>query len=189
MKNFKNSILILLSKISYIALTFSLLSCGAVGSLSEDYIPKNYTDLPDLELDPILFQYVREFEKEAKSRGLDISYRLDKLRQLTWDSLERPKVGTCTSHSNSIGTMVWTRVVVSPKLTNNTYIRAVMFHELGHCVLGLDHRGGEIASIMSPSLTNKTYYDNNWELLVDDLFCNLTYEDKLITCKKISLRP
>lgn len=46
--------------------------------------------------------------------------------------------------------------------------KGLMYHELGHCVLGLDHVDG--VDIMAPTLLSCSTFQDNWDVLVDDLF-------------------
>jgi hypothetical protein len=46
--------------------------------------------------------------------------------------------------------------------------RELMFHELGHCVLGLNHSDG----LMSPKMHRESELKENWKAWVDDLFKN-----------------
>lgn len=47
---------------------------------------------------------------------------------------------------------------------------AVIYHELGHCVLGLDHAKPGTLNFMTPSIPNDEALLENWNLLVTKLF-------------------
>lgn len=48
--------------------------------------------------------------------------------------------------------------------------RTLIFHELGHCVLGLDHAKEDANNIMAPYILDSDYTDKHWKVLTDMLF-------------------
>jgi len=47
--------------------------------------------------------------------------------------------------------------------------KALLYHELGHCVLGLDHSPQDDQELMSPALLDSQYYIENWDKLVQNI--------------------
>jgi hypothetical protein len=82
---------------------------------------------------------------------------------------EQPQtVGVCNSWHDESGDLVRSNIVVK-EMKNPVMAKALMYHELGHCVLGLEHTSQESKTIMSPSMLPSVYYSYNWESLVKDL--------------------
>lgn len=51
-------------------------------------------------------------------------------------------------------------------------LEGLVYHELGHCVLGLDHQDGTVAhpTMMNPYLYTTDVYRIYWEQMVDEIF-------------------
>lgn len=78
------------------------------------------------------------------------------------------------------GTHKWSEVWVAASMNGGSEdqkmsLRELMFHELGHCLLGRNHATGTEHHIMSPSLGNDPkWLRDNWPRLVDELFGRAT---------------
>lgn len=56
--------------------------------------------------------------------------------------------------------------------------KAVVFHELGHCVLNLGHAPDDALNLMTPYILPSDQIAENWDLLLDKLFSkSLSLED------------
>lgn len=65
------------------------------------------------------------------------------------------------------------RIVISKKFWQDSdYIekKNLIYHELGHCALGLDHTASETLAIMNPYLLPPRLAQKNWETLVREMF-------------------
>ncbi len=130
-----------------------------------------------VEVDTSLQDYYERFIDEAYVRGLDIE---DATYQVN------ARIGEI-SEPNVIGQCSWNQSHVHNILVDEDYWRTasdlqrefLMFHELGHCVLGLDHNDmadarGNCGSIMSSGSGNcrVMYTYTNRKALLDELFSN-----------------
>ncbi len=130
-----------------------------------------------VEVDTSLQDYYERFIDEAAVRGLDIE---DATYQVN------ARIGEI-SEPNVIGQCSWNQTHVHNILVDEDYWRTasdlqrefLMFHELGHCVLGLDHNDsadarGNCSSIMSSGTGNcrVLYTNTNRKILLDELFSN-----------------
>lgn len=122
-----------------------------------------------------LDKFYADFEYEASLRGVDINIEnLDLISRI--EEIEEEGVaGTChfNSHQSNIVTIdqsFWNSASSNQK-------EMVVFHELGHCVLGRDHREEEnnenaCLSIMNSGTTGCQifYNETNREYYLDELF-------------------
>jgi len=99
-------------------------------------------------VDEKLWPFFEQFEVEAKQRGLTINLVTQQI-QATIESIPAPNIGLCNRATNN-------RVIVIDQdfWTNRSELKRelIVFHELGHCSLNLEHRednaGGVCKSIM-----------------------------------------
>ncbi len=130
-----------------------------------------------IQVDTSLQDYYERFIDEAAVRGLDLE---DATYQVN------ARIGEI-SEPNVIGQCSWNQSHVHNILVDEDYWRTasdlqrefLMFHELGHCVLGLDHEDiadarGNCASIMSSGTGScrVIYTNTNRKVLLDELFSN-----------------
>ncbi len=124
----------------FIALTLILASCA---SIPKDFAP-----------------YVASFEAHHPVRNTRFEFGTVGATALSSDNLAECIRGSAvTPH----------RIVVSEKQWNglsDIQREALIFHELGHCVLGLDHTSG----IMQASLISGAKYQANRSTLIEELF-------------------
>lgn len=64
------------------------------------------------------------------------------------------------------GVLANLRIVIRKQKTRTT-LRGLIYHELGHCVLGLNHQ--DTGTIMDPHLQTDDWYMRNWDKMVDEL--------------------
>jgi hypothetical protein len=124
---------------------------------------------PD-SIDPSLQVYVDSFRSSAQLEGVQlVDFTLDvKFGEVVHDHL----AGLC-SPDTTVNT-----ITVDPtywKMLSPTTREALMFHELGHCLLGRSHdttlnNSGRPAQIMHPSLVAEVDYLGHREELVHRLF-------------------
>lgn len=87
-------------------------------------------------------------------------------------------VATCMKSSNGLSEIEFLQSYYD--VMDHTAVRRTVFHEMGHCYLGLDHNESNYDSIMYPSILVQGVYDNYDDLAIDELFgktneCNLQH--------------
>lgn len=122
-------------------------------------------------------EYYDRFIHEAAIRGLDVEYATSQVPARIADIEEENVIGTCSwsqnhSHNITLDQNYW-------RTANDMQREFLVFHELGHCVLGRDHvdnsdANGNCISMMSSGTGNcRVFYgQSNRTRLVDELFAN-----------------
>lgn len=121
-----------------------------------------------------LQDYFDRFVDEGALRGINIAYATSQVEAHISDIPEPNVIGQCawnhTSHSITIDRNYW-------RTANDMQREFVVFHELGHCVLELNHvdgadGNGNCESIMTSGTGNcrVVYTINNRERLLNELF-------------------
>lgn len=161
--------------------------------------PPSTTPPPILstQVDEVLNKYVSEFKQGCAIRqDLDClttfsSGKLESVKMVDAATLRREagsdnRVGVCYAWVNAQKEMIKGRIEI---LNNNgrgepwdaDTLRGVVFHELGHCVLGLPHSCNPVGlpactvdyenpSMMWPWIYPATVYQNHWQRMVDGMF-------------------
>jgi len=125
----------------FLILPLSLLlfvSCdsGSSGSSSSSIASSN--------VDARLQVYLNEFMAEAGKRGVALNgNRLSRL-DIQFGELEQGTLGTCSSSSEK------NEITINNDI-NQSQIRWVVMHELGHCILRIEHRDN-VLSVMNSVL-------------------------------------
>ena len=121
--------------------------------------------------------YFDRFVDEARVRGLDVEYATSQVDAHIGDISEPNVIGQCSwsqnhPHSITLDEQYW-------RTANDLQREFLVFHELGHCVLGRDHvdnsdTNGNCISIMSSGTGDcrVVYHPNNRIKLLDELFSN-----------------
>lgn len=158
------------------SIPFILFSCYNDSNLIESDVRTESDSSAKYEnVDPLLWDYFETFEEEATRRGSSI--RLDQLALFAGieEIHEDDVAGQCSYSSQSpneitIDLSFWNQ-------TNSAYRELVVFHELGHCVLGRGHRDEEnehglCVSMMNSGLSgcNVLYNNTNRKAYLDELF-------------------
>jgi len=159
---------------STILLTTSLYSC---------YTENDSEEIPDEQIvntqktyelaDRELWSYFSSFENEAAERNIAIDLNDLGITAVVENISESGVAGTCQYglhvHHVTIDKPFWDRA--------STLLREmVVYHELGHCVLGLGHteddNDGTCLSIMNSGTTDCTvrYNQTNRDYYLDELF-------------------
>lgn len=132
---------------------------------------------PSSQVDEALQVHFNRFLEEALERGADYEAEVAELEGYIREISTNGVVGQCHSSDEApniveVDEDFWQ----SASYTEREY---VVFHELGHCVLGRDHADGRTAagiceSIMNSGLTNckVNYTTSNREEYIDELFEN-----------------
>jgi len=126
-------------------------------------------------VDSPLQAYFDRFIDEAAVRGFDVSYATSQVDATISDIPEPNVIGQCSwnqthQHSITLDRNYWSKA-------NDLQREFVVFHELGHCVLGLEHFDdsdayGNCTSIMTSGTGDcrVLYTNNNRGRMLDDLF-------------------
>ena len=77
------------------------------------------------------------------------------------------RVGLCERSIEAISGIDHRRITIKEGDYDSVVLKALVYHELGHCLLGLSHREN---GIMIPQMMTRKEYVNNWDKLVVQLF-------------------
>jgi hypothetical protein len=166
------------NKLSSISLVLSAISLSACGV-------QEYSHKSVYEVDPILEPYISAFEQRAFEQQQSIEVKDIKVyfvEDLGEDE-DSVTLAVCKRYETKDG-----RVMASPEIEVDkqefdrlTELRkeALMFHELGHCILGRDHNDSLLpeeenrhSSIMSTYLLSTYFYAKYYNSYVYELFHN-----------------
>lgn len=159
------------------------------------------SNMPSRYMDARLQFYLDEFVIDARNHGVNIDgKREDALRVLKFvDNVDEEKrsrgqsvsaeagtIGTCASfeEQKTINTGFktiktdsydWNEVWIDKNMASSTShplaLKELIYHELGHCLLGLDHVQPKPHKIMSPEMSlNGKWLTSNWDSLMTELF-------------------
>lgn len=113
--------------------------------------------------EPAFAPYVAEFRVAAEARGV-VDTSADLGTSVEFGEPHAGKMATC--FYSPLGA----RVVVSRAIWDDTKFteerRLLIFHELGHCVLGRSHVAGDSIMAVGPPEN----YIARWDALLDELF-------------------
>lgn len=99
----------------------------------------------DIRVDPVLQPYLENFLDAAAARDIDLnSNRLANLT-LRFGILEAGTLGICSSNNSNLND-----IIVSESASERS-LRWIVYHELGHCILRMNHRD-DFLSIMNTAL-------------------------------------
>lgn len=128
---------------------------------------------------------VRQYVDEFKQRCIDLNHQTCLNR---WSRLEsvlfveqsviqnepnsEDRVGVCYIWEDEKGRFVKAQVQLLRGDWDEIELRGLIYHELGHCVLGLDHVVGTRSrpTIMNPYLYHAELYLEFWDQMLSDLF-------------------
>jgi len=79
------------------------------------------------------------------------------------DKTENNTIGTCWKCTNGTRKITIRKDVAD---NNSMFMKSLVYHELGHCVLDLNHKNGKY--IMSPYIIDSEYYGIEWHSMVKD---------------------
>lgn len=136
-----------------------LVGCGSSGDPdNRDRIIS--VSIKDVEIDEELKQSVKEFIGDLALHGKDFKVTIKSIKFV--DNFEGNVVGRCYYND---------RVEILKGMEyNETYLKLLMYHELGHCILKLGHTKEGSNSIMQPTLIGDSdYIKTNWSGLVSNL--------------------
>jgi beta-lactamase regulating signal transducer with metallopeptidase domain len=133
------------------------------------------TNQTENEIEAELQAHFNNFAAEASAHGMNISFDDIDINGYIQNIEERGTLGQCKSYSNGskaivIDQLYWNRV-------NDREREYLVFHELGHCVLGREHKdtrdeNGICTSIMQSGDggCEGLYNSENRDKLLEELF-------------------
>jgi hypothetical protein len=148
------------------------MSCGCGGyEVSMDYMPPSMEPISDPRLHAILSDFMdqcRIHDNRLCEKRLPRLMRMrfgepEDIGQSPNQALER--VGVCFEYVGLMGNKSY-EVVLRNKEWSEVALRAIGFHELGHCLLNRQHSHG----IMSPIQMDDENYIRDWDVMMEELF-------------------
>ncbi len=137
--------------------------------------PKSYPDV-----DRALWPYFERFEIAAAEQNMDIDLIQTETTGTIEDIEDENVAGLCNYATNRLGHIVENHVTIDLEFWNrfNDNVKEmIVFHELGHCVLGRDHKEGQLQdgrclSIMRSGLEpcRDIYNSATKDYYIDELF-------------------
>jgi len=143
----------------------------ACGTKADDFIRREVNPKPPAySIDPVMQPMIDQFMDDAHAYDADTS-RAGYLRIAEFAEIGRDQVvGVCSEYTFSNGELSYLQVTIRPdfaeRLDSPSYA-GLMYHELGHCILNLEHSE---TGIMAPVMYSESYYEENWDELVEELF-------------------
>lgn len=128
--------------------------------------PVNLVVAPDLLPD------YQAFIETAVKQHVTLNSRLRNVELVDSIDTNNPNgrtIGLCTVASTNDGQVAYRDVQIVKDVANDPILlRVVMFHELGHCLLSLEHTGTENKQIMDAIIDiDDAYAVENWDSLVN----------------------
>lgn len=135
---------------------------------SDSSTPIITTNAPSSNIDSRLQVYLDEFIIEAGKRGVALNAdRLSRL-DIQFGVLDSDTLGTCSSSSEK------NTITINNNITQSQ-LRFTVIHELGHCILRIDHRD-DVLSIMNSTLREAELANLGDEAAFDELFQERFFE-------------
>lgn len=145
-------------------------ACAACGTPDTPPKPEAATAGPqvDLELQP----FVDDFLQECETRRTDCTESLNRIKSIRVTEIpdintkdDEVVIGLC--YDNIFNR----RIEINKEIIGKsyTYIRVLVYHELGHCAYDLDH-DKDPKAIMAANMPDMWVIIKNWEDMVMDLF-------------------
>ena len=158
------------------ALAYFLGACVACGTQDIFEPTPTYTapvnKTYETEIDEVLYPFVAMFLKDCEARRTDCKKKLERIKEIKVVDIpdvdksdKEVVIGLCYD------TLFNRRVHINRAIIDyaDRYLQALMYHELGHCMYGLDHLK-QSDRIMSPAMPPLLVLINQWEELVEELF-------------------
>jgi hypothetical protein len=124
------------------------------------------------DVDPALLPFVKEFFFEARKQGATC-FRTSRIEFRTQEQINqdiKEPIGRTLGYCTESGLIALNKDAWD---TNGLLMnKAVLFHELGHCTLHLDHATENSTNIMTAFMLDEETLAENWALLMDKLFSN-----------------
>jgi hypothetical protein len=129
----------------------------------------------DVEIDEELEMFVNLFMHDCNTRRTDCKYRLQRIKEIkVVDMPDLDKSDNEVVIGLCYDTIFSKRVHINRDVINfsDRYLQALMYHELGHCMYGLDHLQ-ESDKLMSPAMPSFPVLIRDWKTLVEEMFTTI----------------
>ena len=170
---------------------FITTSCGTLDQQPEDRTSPSPTATPssnkvqqrmlnfllkNVTVDFELYPHVVEFVTSCSLVGGEFTNQCEK-RLMALDKIEM--VDAFENSPNVVGRCYYGRFITTPRTvqilkgyvdSDSLSMKGLVFHELGHCLLGQDHTAANSIDIMSPYVMQEEEYGAYWKTLVKGLF-------------------
>ncbi len=120
---------------------------------------------------------VAEFKKQAEKYKVPVP-KLKDTKFYFLKTLDK-EYGICYTKFNEIGLNPKDWKYLSPEEKED-----LVFHEIGHCVLGKEHTKNNVGIMKATGLHDSKYYRQNRDLLIAHFF-NVQYKEKAVTKAEI----
>lgn len=150
-----------------------LLSCSTMATTPREHGARKVECKKELAFsswDPRTEVFLEQFFQGARDAGTEcykastISFASSKEVQKVAPRPDFYILGYCTSDGHIVLNQdAWDR----ESLIKN---KAVLFHELGHCVFLLDHAPEDSINLMAPSIPGPLFLSENWQEMLRKLF-------------------
>lgn len=151
----------------------SLFGCGAeqyqTSASKRGPAPCNFKASVSGPVDADLYAEVLDFFRDAKTHHANDCARINGITMANTVDDMGYEPGSLV-----IGVCMWPRQIkilrpywyqASPTLRS-----ALIYHELGHCLLNLDHSAPRNINIMAPVILPEEIFEDHWSALLDKLF-------------------
>jgi len=161
--------------------------------------PKPYS--PIANTDESVRKYVKEFKHICDIRPSSLclsrwpqleSVTVVNIETLRKDSNGEQWAGVCWQWTDGNGKLVKASIQVLDddgygNKWNADSLRGLMFHELSHCLLDMDHTPSPESNpkMMNPFLYPTQIYIDNWDKMVEDVFAAADRKDRLYLLNNI----
>jgi hypothetical protein len=129
-----------------------------------------------VEVDPEVFPHAAEFVARCSIVGGEFTKQCEK-RLMILDKIEM--VSSFDDAPNVVGRCYFSTSLLVPRTvqilrgfvnSDSLSMKGLIFHELGHCLLGQDHVSQNPLDIMSPFMLREDEYGSFWKILMQGLF-------------------
>lgn len=158
-------------------------ACVACGTDDIFQQPPTYTTptnrIYETDIDEELELFVTLFMRDCEARRTDCKKKLERIKEIK--VVDMPDLDK-TDNEIVIGlcydNIFNRRVHINRAIIDHTdrYLQALMYHELGHCMYGLDHLK-ESDRLMSPAMPSIMVLIQDWPELVEEFFAAIREEN------------
>jgi len=163
-----------------VLLSVFLVSCGSdfldASSIHivPDSTPTVNKDRPSVDQDEALIEITDQFYADAERYGKSTDRSLDSISFVNGFKNQKERtVGLCSTFNYDNGALARKTITILASYWKDATPlckQSLMYHELGHCALDLDHTADTAKSIMRPSVFCDDYAETHWKELVKELF-------------------
>lgn len=129
-----------------------------------------------VEIDPEIYPHAAEFVARCSIVGGEFTKQCER-RLMILDKIE--VVDAFEDSPNVVGRCYFSTSLLIPRTVqilkgfvnaDSLTMKGLVFHELGHCLLGQDHVTENALDLMAPFMLREDEYGTYWKILVQGLF-------------------